>query len=62
MQRPNSIKIKIKALFDVKKPEIRECLIRIDSFKNFKTDWSKAHYPEIFDIEELKEIYESLPD
>ena len=35
--------------------------IRIDTFKEFSEDWASAHYPQIFDRQQLIEIYHSLP-
>lgn len=35
--------------------------IRIDSFENFKEDWTRAHYPQIFERQQIIEIYHSLP-
>ena len=35
--------------------------IRIDNFEDFKEDWVDAHFPRIFTVEQIKEIYNSLP-
>lgn len=34
--------------------------IRIDNIENFKTDWTVAHYPELFDKETLENIFKSV--